>query len=388
MNAVTPPFVGGQVRLTPEQEQAAEAIDAFIDLRMGQSFVLHGLAGVGKSVLLAEIGRRHPHARVCCPTGKAAAVLRDRFELPARTIHETFYRLKAETTAPSGRRELAFEPRYRDGSHHNVVLLLDEASMVTAEMRGQLERLGVIIVAFGDPGQLPPVKGEPGFSEADVTLTEIHRQAQNSPIIRQAHRVRGGRDYQPDGDAFRVLPKGTADAVCGADIVLCHRNETRRFLNQYCRRARGKVRTSPLPDGTFDPVTAHPRAGEPVVVLRNNRRHGAWNGDVEVLDDDLHPGDRTVRLFRVSESGGSAGGVEFPLASFEGLPGAGGVTNGLELAFAYCLTTHKAQGSEWPSVLVYDEIFGADSECRAWRYTAITRAAERVVIVNSHYRQR
>jgi exodeoxyribonuclease-5 len=305
----------------------------------------------------------------------------------AHTIHYRFHRLKSATTGAGGRRELEFELRHRDGSHNNNLLLIDEGSMVPRTMREELERLVVAIVAFGDPGQLAPVNGEPGFPEATVTLTEIHRQTAHSGIIRQAHRVRAGHDYRSDGD-FQVIPQGTADALREADIVLCYRNQTRRFLNQLCRRVRGVVRAPAQPDGVFDPATAYPRAGEPVVVLRNARRYGVWNGDVEMLNADLHPGDQTVSLFRVSESGGSAAGVEFPLASFEGMPCVGGVHDGLELAFGYCLTTHKAQGSEWNSVLIDDEVFGTDGECRAWRYTAITRAAKRVVVINRNYRGR
>jgi exodeoxyribonuclease-5 len=349
--------------------------------------VVHGLAGTGKSTVLAGIARRHSEALVVTPTGKSASVLRDRFGIGARTIHHVFHRVTSETIDDDSRRQPVFEPRHRAGSHQGVVLLIDEASMVSRELCEQLKRLGVIITAFGDPGQLPPVRGEPGFPEADVTLTEIHRQAADSPIIRQAHRVRSGRDYRSDGEAFQVIDKGSSDALRGADIVLCHTNRTRLFLNQHILRVQGFVTAPARHDGAFDPVTAYPRRFEPVVVLRNNRPHRVWNGDVKILAEPLRPGARVVSLFHDPNSG-SAAFSDFPLASFEGMRGAGGARDGLELAFGHALTVHKAQGSEWPSVLIHDEFFGGDSERRAWRYTAITRATERVVIVTGGRPQR
>ncbi len=66
------------------------------------------------------------------------------------------------------------------------------------------------------------------------------------------------------------------------------------------------------------------------------------------------------------------------------MPGAGGVAGGLELDFGYVLTMHKAQGSEWPFVVLVDEFPRDDPERAAWIYTALTRAAKRIVIVNRH----
>ena len=216
-------------------------------------------------------------------------------------------------------------------------------------------------------------------------LNKVHRQAQGSAILRQARRVRRGLEYQNDGDAFRVVSKGSPDLVRQADVVLVHRNASRAYLNQYSRRAHGFVHGPIADDGAFDPRTQYPRQWERVLVLRNAPRFGLWNGDVETLDGDLRPDARTVTLFKVSESGDSAGGVELPLASFEGMPGVGGARDGLELAFGDRLTVHKAQGSEWPSVLLLDEHPRHDREAWSrWAYIAVTRGSERVTVVNRH----
>ena len=63
-------------------------------------------------------------------------------------------------------------------------------------------RTGCKVIACGDPGQLSPVNDERYFVRPDAQLTEIHRQALDSAIIRQAHHVRAGRGYTMDGDDF------------------------------------------------------------------------------------------------------------------------------------------------------------------------------------------
>ena len=83
------------------------------------------------------------------------------------------------------------------------LLVLDEVSMVGPEMARDLLAFGKPILVLGDPGQLPPVKGEGAFNtdEPDVLLTEVHRQAGDSAIIRlatwrargQAHSLRRAR---------------------------------------------------------------------------------------------------------------------------------------------------------------------------------------------------
>ena len=185
--------------LSPEQKAAVADIKAFLSDSTRRVFSVHGLAGVGKSHLLGRIARSSLDPLVATPTGKAAAILRERFDVPAQTIHGLFYRLKSESQRPDGRRDLAFEPRRRDGSLTGRILLIDESSMVTDQLRDQILATGARIIAFGDEGQLPPVNGTPAFPHADFTLRTIHRQAADSPIIRQARAVRSGGDYQSDG---------------------------------------------------------------------------------------------------------------------------------------------------------------------------------------------
>jgi hypothetical protein len=188
----------GRTPLSPEQREAAAAIREFLADEQRRTFSLHGAAGVGKTHLLGRLAQSKLAPWVCAPTGKSAAILRERFDVPAQTIHSLFHRLKAETQRAYGRRDLEFSHRRRDGSLAGRVVLIDDSSMATAQLRDDLLATSARIIAFGDERQLPPANGEQGFTRPDFTLRQIHRQAADSPIIRQ-HAVRGGGDYAPDG---------------------------------------------------------------------------------------------------------------------------------------------------------------------------------------------
>ena len=228
--------------------------------------------------------------------------------------------------------------------------------MVDQQLAADLLETGVIVVASGDPGQLHPVKGQAFFDTPDFTLTEIRRQAVDSPIIRQAHRVRAGQPYENDGDAFHIISECSDENYDWANIVLCYRNETRHRINRFLRRRQGIE-----PD-------ALPRAGEPVICLRNDPS-GLMNGEVFTLADHYHP-DHPLKLID---------GPEIECAWFEPQRGEIKPPRGrTAFGLAYAITVHKAQGSEWPRVLIVDEF---DGEYRdRWVYTAITRASAAVRI--------
>ena len=206
----------------------------------------------------------------------------------------------------------------------------------------------------GDPGQLPPINGDPFFTQSSFTLQEIHRQALESPIIRQAHAVRLTGKYAPDGDAFRVIERATIDDLLTAVVVLVHRRDTRSRMNALVRRA-------------LEYASAWPRAHEPLVCLRNARKYGIYNGAVYYASRDLHPDDKTIGIS--TEAGDIEVHADFLPPGHEDdlldLPPGGWKT---AFAFGYALTVHKAQGSEFASVLLVDECRFPDLR-RKWLYT-------------------
>lgn len=349
--------------LTDEQEMAMSAIDAFMADPRRQVFNLHGLAGTGKTTVLRHIAAQYRHAVLCSLTGKAASVLRRRSGLQACTLHSFFYRLVEANKAGHGRDVLRFERQHAGGELHGDLVLLDESSMIGDDVGRDLLATGAKVVACGDPGQLPPVKGQQFFRRADITLTEIHRQALESPIVRQAHAVRSGGHYAADGPCFRVASDGTDADLRDTDTVLCWTNRTRDYMNAKCRRVRGYWQPTP-------------QAGEPVVCLRNAPQYGIFNGATYTLLQPFLEADTSIVIDVDSNP------MEIPRVTFRGIPSAlaDDVEDTTAFDFGYAMTVHKAQGSEWDSVILVDE-YRRYEQRKEWLYTGITRAAERILIV-------
>lgn len=354
----------GIIRLTDEQQQAADAALAAIQAGR-RTFVMHGLAGTGKTTVLADIARRMPNSMLVTLTGKAASVLRRKTGIAAQTVHSAFYVLK-EKQKQQHREKLEWRRAHHDGQLAGSVVLLDECSMISDRIARDLLATGAMIVACGDPGQLPPVEGEQFFSRPDVTLKTIHRQALESPIIRQAHAVRGGAEYASDGPAFHVATPAeiSEDRIREAEAILCWTNKTRQAINRRCREVRGLA------------ILPHPQPGEPVMCLRNVADLGIFNGAIYTLARPFIEGDTTIHLNVDGDP------VSVPNVTFAGLKSAlpSHVEATSSFDFGYSLTVHKAQGSEWNDVILVDEYRRAEQR-REWLYTGITRAAERLTVV-------
>ena len=249
--------------LEGEQLAAMDAALAFLSRQSDRRhFGLHGLAGTGKTTVLAALARELPDAVLLSPTSKAAGVLSRKTGRQVLTLHKALY------VPEQTRSGVRFHNAVRPGEFIDGIALLDEASMVDRALAADLLETGLRVIACGDPGQLPPVRGEQFFSEANFVLTEVRRQAKNSGIIREAHAVRAGLPYADDG-AFRIVDRGDTAVLDNADIVLCWRNEIRHRLNRFMRRRRGIPPQAPL------------QAGEPLICLENR-------GDELLNERDLH----------------------------------------------------------------------------------------------------
>jgi exodeoxyribonuclease-5 len=147
-----------------------------------QVFRLFGYAGTGKTTLAKELAKT-VKGRVLYATftGKASLVLRKKGCEDASTIHSLIY--KVEVCEKTG--EASFILNRDSDLADAALLIVDEVSMVGRIWRRTCSASTKILV-LGDPAQLPPVKDEGFFINAapDVMLTEVHRQAQDNPIIR------------------------------------------------------------------------------------------------------------------------------------------------------------------------------------------------------------
>ena len=203
-------------------------------------FRLFGYAGVGKTTLARHIaeGARGETAFAAF-TGKAALVMRSKGCAGATTIHALIYRATEGAEGAPTFTLNADGPASRAG-----LIVIDECSMVDAELARDLLSFGKPILVLGDPFQLPPVKGGGYFTDGapDVMLTQIHRQAQDNPIIRLSEVVRSGGELKEGvyGET-RIIRRAAVDAaqVLGADQVLVGVNRTRRAYNQRMRDLNG-----------------------------------------------------------------------------------------------------------------------------------------------------
>ena len=132
-------------------------------------------------------------------TGKAALVMRAKGCDGASTIHSLIYRARE-----SGEEIPSFDLWDEAPASKAKLIVIDECSMVDAELGRDLKSFGVPLLVLGDPAQLPPISGGGFFTDAepDVMLTEVHRQARDNPIIRLSMDVREGKRLSP-GESWR-----------------------------------------------------------------------------------------------------------------------------------------------------------------------------------------
>jgi exodeoxyribonuclease-5 len=364
---------------TPHQDAALRAVSDWLKEKPGgrggrKVFRLFGYAGTGKTTLARHIadsadGKVHFAAF----TGKAALVMRSKGCAGATTIHSLIYRARE-----SGEEVPDFVLWDDAPASKAKLIVIDECSMVDAELGRDLMSFDVPVLVLGDPAQLPPIQGGGFFTaaEPDAMLTEVHRQAQDNPIIRLSMDIRAGRSLEPgDYGATQIVRRDELDPqrVLEADQVLVGRNATRRAYNIRIRERRG-----------FDDIL--PSAGDKLVCLRNNRKKGLFNGGLWMVKERgaRKSGVMTMRLLPDEEMGGRAVKVSVRPECF---------TGGIEefdwarrkpydeFDYGYVLTVHKAQGSQWDDVVLFDESFAFQDSRDRWLYTGVTRAAKTLTIV-------
>jgi exodeoxyribonuclease-5 len=399
------------------QQRAALAAVAkwYADPKSPQVFRLFGYAGTGKTTLAREFGKGIL-GRVLYGafTGKAALVLRQKGAHGAETIHRLIYTPKDKSSMNLRELKDAYEalllkkgipadevqrherkcrllahkikqeedllkqPAFVLNEESEVqyakLVVIDEVSMVGTDMAHDLLSFGTKVLVLGDPAQLPPVGTEGYFTNADpdVLLTEVHRQAANSPIITLATGVREGHGLPLGiyGDSS-VSPKGTHDihAIAQHDQVLCGRNAMRHTLN---RRIREDV---------LGRTDALPVVGDKLVCLRNNHEAGLLNGSLWKVRERMAADEEDMCLALEGEDGRIVETVAHTALFLGRELSYWDRRRADEFDYGYALTVHKAQGSQWGSVFVVDESACFRKDGRRWLYTALTRASERVTVV-------
>jgi exodeoxyribonuclease-5 len=357
-----------------QQSNALRAVRAWLEDPNEQVFRLFGYAGTGKTTIAKYIAQL-VEGSVCFAayTGKAALVMRKNGCEGASTIHSLIYKLDDEDPRGQPLFRLDKTSRVRYAS----LVIIDECSMVNDDMAADLLSFGKKILVLGDPGQLPPVQGTGYFvnAEPDVMLTEIVRQAAGNPIIQLATQARLEAKIHVGayGSSSVEHAREGLEQYLDADQVLVHTNRTRRQFIRDFRKHYGF--RSPLP-----------LEGERLICLRNNSKLGILNGEQFKVMSDARPGDKrgatTLLKVRSEDQEGVEEGFHLrawtaPLHGAD-LPMSYHARKAhQELDYAYAMTVHKGQGSQWAKVAIYNE----KADDPKWLYTAITRAIDSVRII-------
>ncbi len=358
---------------SPQQDRALLAVRDWLRRGRPQVFRLFGYAGAGKTTMARQIAEDADGDVIFgAYTGKAALVMRGRGCAEARTIHSLIYRPKELDSE-----EPTFVLNGDSAASKAALIVIDECSMVDEELGRDLLSFGRPVLVLGDPAQLPPVKGGGFFTEADpdVMLTDVHRQAADNPIVRMSMIVRdGGRLTPGDYGESRVIARSRIDAaaVTRADQTLVGLNKTRRAYNKRMRELFGH--SSPWPE-----------VDDKLVCLRNDRKKGLLNGGVWTVKSLLPKRKDKLRMSIVPEDDPTRKALRVSVLpaffeSDEEIPFAQRRTSD-EFDYGYALTVHKAQGSQWDDVVLFDESYAFREHRARWLYTGVTRAAKTLTVV-------
>ena len=382
---------------SPQQAQAIE------DAASSGILLITGGPGTGKTTILKGVLSLYEQMGLRCmlaaPTGRAAKRLTEVTGKEASTIHRL---LGAGIDPATG--ALCFTKDEDDPLQTDAVIV-DEMSMVDIQLLGSLllavpEKARLILV--GDPDQLPPVG--PGFPFSDmlrsgvlpaVRLTEIFRQAQESLIVMNAHRVNQGQmpELKNVKKDFFFLPCRTEADVATTIQGLCATRLPKNMgipasqiqvLSPTKKGGAGTVNLNGVLQASLNPP--HPdkkerawgefvfREGDRVMQIRNNYDilwkkddgstvgTGIFNGDVGVI--------RSIDM-----------AMELMCVVFDDRVVEYDFTQLGELEPAYAMTVHKSQGSEYRAVILTAWNGSPYLLSRSILYTAITRARELLIIV-------
>ncbi len=372
--------------LAPEQ---ADAVKLALTRRVA---VLTGGPGCGKSFTVrsvVELARaRGAKVILAAPTGRAAKRLAELTGHEAATIHRL---LKLQ---PGG------DPAYdADNPLDADLIVIDETSMVDVILANKLVKAvppGAHLLLVGDVDQLPSVgAGEvlrdliSAGTVPVIRLTRIFRQAQQSGIVVNAHKVNAGRPPQLTGypDFFWFTSdEAEATASLVADIVAQRIParfglDSRRDVQVLCPMHRGPAGAGNLNALLQEALTPYRegaperryggrvfRVGDKVTQLRNNYDKGAagvFNGTTGVITGmSLEDHALTVRTDEDEE-------VSYDFDELD------------ELAHAYAVTIHRSQGSEYPAVVIPLTTSAWMMLQRNLLYTGVTRAKKLVVLAGS-----
>jgi len=364
------------IALAPEQQEA---------IRTGLAskvMVITGGPGTGKTTvinsLLAILEKKNVSYLLAAPTGRAAKRMEETTDREARTIH----------------RLLEFSPKFGGFSRDETdplltdMVVIDEASMLDMQLMHSLVKAlppFARLVLVGDVDQLPSVGAGNVLMDIIasqvvpvVRLETIFRQAEQSGIVLNAHRINTGQRPQFNNEDFFLIERSAPEKALETIVEVVTNRLPKKFgldpihdiqvLSPMRRGEAGMVRINEALQAAMNPegeaiARRDLRQGDKVMQLRNNYELDVYNGDVGVIAR----ADAVLKEVEVAFEG-----QRRVLYGFDELD---------DLGLAYAMTVHKSQGSEYPAVVLPMLSQHYMMLQRNVLYTAITRGKRLVVIV-------
>lgn len=377
-----------QLEIEMDIQFASQQKEAIIAALTKQALILTGGPGTGKTTTTIGMIRlfetENRRIVLAAPTGRAAKRISETTDREAKTIH----------------RLLEFSP-HENGFKRNLenpldadVVIIDEMSMVDIVLMNRLMQAiptHATVVLIGDTDQLPSVGAGnvlKGLIESRVipvvTLTEIFRQAQQSMIVTNAHLINTGQipDLSgPNDRNFFFIEEEDPDEVLNLVTSVISDRLPRHYnfhpiddIQLLCPMRRGILGTENFNKCLQDELNPYSeqairgwqtfRTGDKVMQIRNNYDYDVFNGDIGRIVEI----DQIEKLLAIRFADKQ---VVYDMADLN------------ELVLAYATTIHKAQGSEYPVVVIPIHTQHYIMLQRNLLYTGITRAKEMVVIVGT-----
>lgn len=389
------------MELNTQQVHALYDIENWWDRGNDQVYEISGAAGTGKTFLvnyfIDRIGLDQSEVAFTAFAGKAAMQLA-RNGLPAQTIHSLIYNHekvldkdedgKIQINPVSGKPLMKWEFVLKERLFKEPKLIvIDEASMVNAQLANDLLSFDAPVIALGDLNQLPPVIGKPVFlKNPNFILTQIMRQAENDPIVWLSQRVLNGKklEYGVYGTSSVGSKAALNDYnLLNTDIVLTGTNKLRYQINDLYRTKLLQIQKPEIP-----------KVGEKIICVKNDWTRSIENsiylmnglaGYIDYVDIESYNGKELKIDFRPDFLSRKFKNIRLDYKKLYNMYGENereDIFSRLnQFEFAYAITTHKSQGSQWDDVTYLDEKAGWDRDTyRKLQYTAITRARKAVHI--------